>query len=59
MFSLSITHYSRTIDALFTHNKRTINALFRADTAHNKELIEKNIHYTKNRKNKQFYTKIL
>ena len=37
MFSLSITHYSRTIDALFTHNKRTINALFRADTAHNKE----------------------
>ena len=27
-FSLSITHYSRTIDALFTHNKRTINALF-------------------------------
>ena len=24
--ALAITHYSRTIDALFTHNKRTINA---------------------------------
>ena len=34
-FSLSITHYSRTIDALFTHYSRTIDALF----THNKRTI--------------------
>ena len=26
IYTLAITHYSRTIDALFTHNKRTIDA---------------------------------